>query len=284
MLIALQDPHDDEKRDTVEKIQKAKEKCAEKRFKKDHVVIPQEWLNPKNGLHINSIDSLLHHEDLVEGKNGREVVEGCLREKRVKRWKGEVTDAHKLWIGTITFRKNFEVRFIPQNVQTRMPKQGETVSFCLGFDSFGLSAWWVRHDDDHRRPVDEVKTFLNRTNEDDSSSDKDEDVKDETTKFNSIPNPTTIDKRNNTWSSFIGQRLQGVVVLSISERGHGRLKHPQITGVLYFHAAQLAEPVITLKGRIEKLTVLEFRVWKVITEGKERIRAYDISVVKVRGK
>lgn len=284
MLIALQDPNDPEKRGKVEKNQHGK------KFKNDHVVIPQEWLHPKIGHDIKSIDSLLHHDDLVADENGtssprkqqprREVIEGYLKQKGVTRWRGTVTDVQKLWIGTITFKKHFEVRFIPQSVQTRKPKSGDTVSFCLGFDSLGLSAWWVRHEDDHRGPLEGVKTYHSNKNEDESSSDKEENANDETktTTSRSHSSLTTGNQIENTWKGRTGQRMQGVVVSTNPVRGFGYLRHPDVPDELFFHALQLVEPVITLKDTIERLMVLQFKVEKL---SEEKIRATDICVVKV---
>ena len=284
MLIALQDPNDPGKREKVEKNQHGK------KFKKDHVVIPQEWLHPKVGHDIKSIDSLLHHDDLVADENGtssprkqqpgREVIEGYLKQKGVTRWRGTVTDVQKLWIGTITFKKHFEVRFIPQSVQTRKPTSGDTVSFCLGFDRLGLSAWWVRHEDDHRGPLEEVKTYFSNKNEDESSSDKEENLTDERTTSTSRSSITNANQIGNTWESRRGQRMQGVVVSTNPVRGFGYLRHPDVSGELFFHALQLVEPVITLEGTIEKFMVLQFIVEKL---SEEKTRATDICVVKVSG-
>ena len=282
MLIALQDPNDPSKREKVERNQHGK------KLKKDHVVIPQEWLHPKVGHDIKSIDSLLHYDDLVadnigrssprKQQPGREVIEGYLKQKGVTRWRGTVTDVQTMWIGTITFKRHFEVRFIPQSVQTRKPKSGDTVSFCLGFDRLGLSAWWVRHEDDHRGPLEEVKTYLSNKNEDESL-DKEENLTDERTTSTSFSSLTTANQSENTWESRRGQRMQGVVVSTNSLRGFGYLRHPDVSGELFFHALQLVDPVITLKNTIEKLTVLEFKVEKL---SEEKIRATDICVVKVR--
>ncbi|XP_028411982.1 uncharacterized protein LOC114534715 [Dendronephthya gigantea] len=279
MLIALQDPNDREKREKVEKIQQ------EKKYKKDNVIIPQEWLDPKDGHHINSIDSLLHHDDLVKENDGnlrtkqqrREVIEGYLSLKGgrgVTRWKGTVTDVQKLWIGTITFKKHFEVRFIPQSVQTGLPKSGDTVSFCLGFDRLGLSAWWVRLEEGGSEPLEGVKTFPN-INGYESSSDKEENGSEEIPRTNSFKSSYS-GQIGKTWNSRNGERLQGVVVSTNSEKGFGYLERPDVDDKLFFHALQLVQPVIALKGSIEKHMVLEFRVEEV---SAEKTRASDINVI-----
>ena len=63
-LIALRDPHDSEKRERMKNL-----RGAGKKHKIDKVVIPQEWLHPREAKHINSVDSLLHHDDLVKDTN-----------------------------------------------------------------------------------------------------------------------------------------------------------------------------------------------------------------------
>ena len=278
MLIALKDPSDDQKREKVEKIQQGH------KYKKDNLVIPQVWLHPKEGKHINSIDSILHHSDLIGEKSmtsrtgrRREEIEGYLSQKGITRWTGTVTDVHKMWIGTITFKRHFEVRFIPQSVQTGKPKSGDTVTFCLGFDRLGLSAWWVRHENVCGGPLEAVKPYAN-SNEEESFSDKEESISDTTT---SSPSPSNLSspqsQRNINWDDHVGRRLQGIVVLVNSQRGFGCLKHPNVQGDLFFHAHQLAEPVIVLEGNIEKFMALEFKVEALL----EKIRAADIHVVEV---
>ncbi|XP_028411583.1 uncharacterized protein LOC114534346 [Dendronephthya gigantea] len=282
MLIALQDSNDDEKREKVESIQ------PRKVHKKDNVVIPQEWLHPRNGHHINSIDSLLHHDDLVQDKTstrgsrkqqpGREVIEGYLRQKGITRWTGTVTDVQKLWIGTITFKKYFDVRFIPQSVTTGKPQSGETVSFCLGFDRLGLSAWWVRHEDSRKEPLEGVKT-ISYHNNDEQSTDEEEESKSNNEASTSSFTVSSInaDEKGKPWDCQKGKCLHGVVFSTYSERGFGYLKHPDVHGELFFHALQLAKPVIALNGSIERFMVLYFKVEKL---SEKKTRASDIHVVK----
>ncbi|XP_028411599.1 uncharacterized protein LOC114534359 [Dendronephthya gigantea] len=286
MLIALQDPNDAQKREKVAKIP------LEKKHKKDNVTIPQEWLDPKDGHHINSINSLLHHDDLVKEKDEnhrnkqqrRGVVEGYLSKKDgkgVTRWKGTVFDVQKLWFGIIIFKKHFEVRFIPQNVQGSA-RSGDTVSFCLGFDRLGLSAWWVRLEERGSEPLEGVRTFPNFNGHDSSSDKEEENASEDTTRSSSCNNRDNFYPRENAWDSRIGERLQGVVVFTNSEKGFGSLKHPDIKDTLFFHASQLDQPVVELEGNIEKHMVLDFIVEKSksIKEGSTgEICASDIHVV-----
>ena len=286
----MQDPTDREKREKMEKLQ------LTKKYKKDRVVIPQEWLDPKEGKHINSVDSLLHHDDLVKETNvtsrskangpERSVIEGYLSKKQITRWSGRVKDIQSNWNGTILFKGYFEIRFVPQNVQPTMPDEGDYVAFCLAFDRIGLSAWWVRIE---RRldPLDAVKTVRKRTSSfktaDDSSSDEENDSADEkvqqSSHFESNPsyesNETAV---ASSWQKHIGKRMYGVVISTEPSRGFGYVKHPKVSGKLFFHASQLVEPVISLKGNIEEFNVLEFQVELFLG----RPRANDIHKVKVR--
>lgn len=276
VLEALQDPDDRKKREKVTKLQQGKN------YKKDNVaVVPLEWLNPKEG-HHNSIDMLLHHDDLVKehkGPSGREVIEGYLSKKGIKRWKGTVSEVHeqKLWVGTITFKRYFEVRFMPQSVTTGRPKQGQTVSFCLGFDRLGLSAWWVRGEEG-TQPLENVKTYKACDDVDESSSDNEEDINGETSTSTSLFDSSFASQRDKSWDSHNGYHMQGVVVSTNPKRGFGYIRHPDVPGPLFFHASQLAKPVITLEGTIEKAMVLEFTVEK---QPGDKTRATDIHVVKV---
>ena len=267
-----------------------------KKHKKDKVVIPQEWIHPKEGKHINSVDSLLHHDDLVKDANassgskannpGREVIEGFLSKKQITRWSGRVKDIQTNWNGTILFKGYFEIRFVPQNVQPTMPEEGDTVAFCLGFDRIGLSAWWVKTEKRHD-PLEAVKTVRIRTSsfktEDNFSSDEKDDSADENIQqaghFESNPSYES----NETgvvsgWQRYGGKRMYGVVISTEPSRGFGYLRHPIVSGKLFFHASQLVRPVISLKGNIEQYKVLEFQVE--LFMGKTR--ATDIHEVEVR--
>ena len=258
-----------------------------KKHKKDKVVIPQEWLHPREGKHINSVDSLLHHDDLVKeetSKPRREVIEGYLSKKRITRWPGRVKEIQTNWNGSILFKGYFEIRFVPQNVQPTMPGEGDLVNFCLAFDKIGLSAWWVTIERGHG-PLETVKTVRTRSFkiEDDSSSDTNDDLIDEnipqTGHFESNPsceiNETGV---TSAWQRYDGKRMHGVVISTEPSKGYGYLKHPDVSGKLFFHASQLVRPVISLEGNIEESKILEFQVEKL----KGKMRATDIHEVKVR--
>ena len=286
-MIAMKDPRDAQKRENAERIIKRQQG---KKHRRKEDVLPIEWLCPKDK-HINSIDSLLHHEDLVketnkkEGnkqqrdkKHGRDVIEGFLFEKNIIKWEGTVKEIQRDWQGTIVFKSHFEVRFVPQNVQPSMPSTGDTVRFCLSFDRFGLMAWAVI-----RAPQNNVaKSILEAVSSEEESctesndeNDDDDEVFIDTSLFNQAGR---IEAAEKVWEDYNGQKMQGVVISTNFEKGYGTLEHPNVPGNLFFHASQLAKPVKSLKGEIWKYMVLEFKVEKLT----ERTRAADIHVLTVR--
>jgi cold shock CspA family protein len=286
-MIAMKDPKDAQKREKAEKIIKRQQ--GKKHRRKEESVLPIEWLYPKDGHHINSIDSLLHHEDLVKETNkkeslkklrdkpGRDVIEGFLFEKCITKWEGTVKEIQRDWQGTIVFKGHFEVRFVPQNVQPSMPSTGDTVRFCLSFDRLGLMAWAVIRAPQNNVPKSvlyAVSSEESSTGSDDEKDDDDELLMD-TTLFNQAGRMEPIEK---VWEDYNGQRMQGVVVSINPEKGFGKLEHPDVSEKLFFHAAQLRKPVKSLQGEIRKTMVVEFKVEKLT----ERTRAADIHVLTVR--
>ena len=115
---ALSDPNDTEKMKRASKCVKEllkKRKSPKSEGVSQHASLPVEWLHPKEGLHINSLDSLLYHEDLVreylKGKTpqhqkraGKEIIEKALFEKTISKWKGFVSEISSDWKGFITFK------------------------------------------------------------------------------------------------------------------------------------------------------------------------------------
>ena len=285
----MKDPRDAQKREKAEKIIK-RQQGMKKHKRKEDSVLPIEWLFPKDKHHINSIDSLLHHDDLVkettkrgdqrklrDKQHGRDVIEGFLFEKDIIKWEGTVKEIQRDWQGTIVFKGHFEVRFVPQNVQPSMPSTGDTVRFCLSFDRLGLMAWAVM-----RSPENVPKSVLETLSSDDDSlpgsddenDDDDEDVLD-TTLFNQAG---CLEYTGKVWEDYHGSKMQGVVISMSAEKGYGKLEHPHVQGHLFFHASQLVKPVKSLKGEIWKSMVLQFIVEKLT----ERTRAADIHVLTVR--
>ena len=290
VLIALKDPKDREKMAVAEKL--IKEQEGKKFDKRAGAILPLEWLHCKDKHHINSIDSLLNHDDLVKeisksfragGKlrPGREVIEGSLYEKQVTKWEGTVKEIKSDWHGTIVFKDHLDVRFVPVSVQPSLPKRGETVRFNLAFDRRGLSAWSVVREFNQLKRLPDLVSC-----DEDSYSENIEDDED-MDNVTMAPAPlysTEIpeEKRVPVWDDYIEEsmqeRMQGVVVLTNVEKGFGILKHPDVTDRLFFHASQLVNPVKSLEGTITKYMILEFTVEKL----SDRTRAANIRVLKVR--
>ena len=289
-MIAMKDPKDAQKRENAQKIIR-RQQGMKKHKRKDDSVLPIEWLCPKERHHINSIDSLLHHDDLVketkkkdgykklrDKQRGRDVIEGFLFEKDIKKWEGTVKEIQKDWQGTIVFKGHFEVRFVPQNVQPCMPSTGETVRFCLSFDRFGLTAWAVvraLQNNVLKSVLEAVSSEEESCTESDDENEDNEEYFIDTSLFNQAGRIEPMEK---VWEDYNGQTMQGVVISINFEKGYGKLEHPNVPGHLFFHASQLAKPVKSLKGEIWKYKVLQFKVEKLT----ERTRAADIHVLTVR--
>ena len=301
--MALKYPSDREKMDKAEKL--TKQQQSKRYNKKEDDVLPLEWLNPKNGRHIESIDCLLHHDDLIKGasisskSDKRRPIEGSLFEKNVTQWEGTITAVRSDWQGTITFKKRLPVRFVPLNAQPSMPSSGDTVKFCLSFDGFGLSAWRVMREAGSR-PSD-LSDMVSRG--DDSSSD-DSDQEDVEHNFVVAPSLCSIDipqpdrkqrlvehnsqerqdrtvsktRTKTHWDEYNEQRMQGIVSYTNPEMGFGFIENPNVKDKLFFHASQLRVPVKNLEGNIVKDMLLDFIVEKLT----ERTRAADIRVSTVR--
>ena len=149
----MKDPKDKEKMKKAAELvnrQHRRKSSREEVSKFPHI----EWLRPKEGRHINSIDSLLHNDDLLKKEKTqphpphqrwprKEVIERCLREFNVARWDGVVKDIRSDWHGTISFKNHIDVYFVPQNVRTGTPTMGDTVNFYLSFDWNSPRAWSV---------------------------------------------------------------------------------------------------------------------------------------------
>ncbi len=303
VLIALKDPCDREKMDIAEKL--TKQQQCKKYSKKEDFVLPLEWLHPKKGRHIESIDCLLHQDDLIKGtstcskSDKRKPIEGSLFEKNITQWEGTITAVRSDWQGIITFKRRLPVRFVPLNAQPSMPSLGDTVKFCLSFDGFGLSAWRVVREAG-TQPSD-LSDIVFRDDDSSSEYSEQEDMQED---FEVAPSLRSIDipepdekqsldehkdqvrqerpvskKRIKTpWDEYNEQRMQGVVTFTNSEVGYGLIENADIGDKLFFHASQLRVPVKNLEGNIVKDMLLDFKVEKLT----ERTRAADIRVLKVR--
>ena len=279
-------------------------KQQSKKYNKKDFVLPFEWLQPKNGRHIESIECLLHHDDLIKGtsisstSDKRKPIEAFLFEKNVTQWEGTISAISSEWQGTITFHGRLPVRFVPQNAQPSMPSQGDTVKFCLSFDGFGLSAWRVMREAGTRRS--DLSDIVSRDDDSSSESSYQDEVQEDLVVSPSlcsidIPEPkknqdlddedhqmqdgvVSKNRHKTHWDKYNEQRMQGVVLSTNPEMGFGFIENPNIKGKLFFHASQLRVPVKNLKGTIVKDMLLDFEVEKLT----ERTRAADIQVLEVR--
>ena len=301
MLIALKNPSDRENMAMAEKLVKQQSK----KYNKKDFVLPLEWLHPKNGRHIDSIDCLLHHDDLIKGTNisstsdKRKPIEAFLFEKNITMWRGTISAIRSEWQGTITFHGRLLVRFVPVKAQPSMPSQGDTVMFCLSFDGFGLSAWRVMREAGTQR--NDLSDMVCRDDDSSSESSDQEELQEDLVVSPSfcsidIPEPernegmdvledyqlqhdVILKKRYKMhWDEYNEQRMQGVVLSTNPEMGLGFIENPNVKGKLFFHASQLRRPVKNLEGTIVKDVLLDFEVEKLT----ERTRAADIQVLEVR--
>lgn len=130
ILEALGDPDDTEKMKranecVIELLRKRKSPKSDGNSLNPSV--PVEWLHPKNGRHINSLDSLLYHEDLVreylQGKNslnqeraGKEIIAKALFQRNITKWEGVINEISSDWKGMTSLKKHINVSFVPVNV------------------------------------------------------------------------------------------------------------------------------------------------------------------------
>lgn len=106
ILEALNDPNDTEKMKTanecVKELQHKRRLPRSKGISQDPS-LPIEWLHPKEGHQINSLDTLLYHEDLVRDylkgatprhpkRSGKEIIEKALFQKSITKWEGVVSE------------------------------------------------------------------------------------------------------------------------------------------------------------------------------------------------
>jgi cold shock CspA family protein len=281
-----------------------KDQQSKRYKKKEDLIFPLEWLHPKEGRHIESIECLLHHDDLIKGTNissmsdKRKPIEGSLFEKNITQWEGTITAVRSDWQGTITFKGRLPVRFVPISAQPSMPSLGDTVKFCLSFDDFGLSAWRVMRD--ARTQPSDLSDIVSRDDDSSSEYSEQEDVQKEDLLV--APSLYSIDiqepdekhgldeqkepqsaavskKRTKThWDEYNEKRMQGVVSFTNPDTGFGFIENADVEDKLFFHASQLREPVTNLEGNIYKDMLLDFKVEKLT----ERTRAADIRVLNVR--
>ena len=280
ILEALGDPND------TEKMKRAGECVAELPWKRKssksegnslNPSVPVEWLHPKNGRHINSLDSLLCHEDLVkeylqgntplnQKRVDKEIIENALFQKSITKWKGVVSEISSDWKGMISLKKHINVSFVPVNVRPRMPSKGDEVRFCLAFHWMGPCAWDVVW---QTRATEEVT----RSQEEDTGSET-SDTDEEETLLPLVPEPlyrqavraekdfVGVEGKNAyRWNQCLDSKKQGIIFKLHSSNGYGWIYHPDFNDDLFFHAKQIVPSVDSLNS-IEVFTVVSFTVGK----------------------
>ena len=299
VLIALKDPKDKEK---MEKACKAIEEMKRKRYVRKPGTaspvhsLPLEWLNPKEGRHINSIDSLLHHDDLVkeylncnsntsstQTRVGREIIERALFERDIKTFQGKVGGIEADWKGKIYLNNYIQVHFIPSNVIPSMPSTGDTVKFALSFGLNGPQAWAVvcqpgmakARKAENIRPVKELPTD-NQSSGHESCDEEDVEIYTEGPLYRKIIPKNSTQRSQSEWEVHVGEQLQGIVSFT-STKGFGKIQEPTITETLFFHASQMVPPVSSLED-LPHNTVVSFTVDETESRG---VRATNVQVIEV---
>lgn len=303
ILEALSDPNDTEKmkraNECVKELQH-KRRLRSKGISQDPS-LPVEWLHPKEGRHINSLDSLLNHEDLVRDylkgatprhpdRAGKEIIEKALFQKSITKWEGVVSEISSDWKGIISLKRHINVSFVPVNAQPFMPNQGDEVHFCLAFHWTGPTAWGVFCPPGVAKAQKAVArsaiTFPTHPEEDDSDSETSEKGDEEdllplvgeslyTQAVKSRQNVLAENEKSYQWSHYLDQEMQGIILKRFSERGYGGIFHPNFQGNLFFHAKQIVPPVDSLDS-IELYCVVSFTVG----ESEKGPRAMNIKTVE----
>ena len=290
ILEAVSDPND------TEKMKRATECVRElirkrKSPKSDGVSqdssLPVEWLHPKEDRHINSLDSLLCHEDLVrdylKGKTpqhqkraGREIIEKALLEKNITKWEGVVSEISSEWKGVISLKKRIDVSFVPKNVKNYMPNEGDEVRFCLAFHWTGPCAWYVVCQPGMVKAQKAVARSAVNFPEEDSDSDSNmSDKGDEDDLLplvgESLHTQVVRPKQNfevgddnespSQWSQYLDSEKQGIIIQVFPDNGWGWICHPDFKDLLFFHAKQIVPPVESLNS-IQIYSVVSFTVGK----------------------
>lgn len=298
VLIALKDPKDKEK---MQKACKAIEEMKRKRYERKPGTaspvhsLPLEWLNPKEGRHINSIDSLLHQDDLVKDylncnsktsssqtRVGREIIERALRERNRQKFEGIVGSIEADWKGKICLNNHIQVHFIPSNVKPSMPSTGDTVKFALSFGLNGPQAWAVvcpaamvkARKAENIRPVKELDTD-NQSSGHESCDEEDLEIYTEGPLYRKKVPKNSAQRSQSEREVHVGEQLQGIVSFT-STKGYGNIQEPTITET-FFHASQMVPPVSSLKDLPDN-TVVSFTVDKTESRG---VRATNVQVIEV---
>lgn len=288
MLEALSDPNDTEKMKRANACVKEvlrKRKLPKSKGVSQDSSLPVEWLHPKEGRHINSLDSLLHHEDLVrdylKGANpqhqkraGREIIDKALFQKNITKWDGLVSEISSDWKGIITLKRHINVSFVPVNVQPFMPNQGDVVHFCLAFHWTGPCAWYVVCQPGAAKAQKAAaRLSVNlplHSGDDDSGSEASDNSDDEgllpmvgeslhTKAVRTGPSVLADDEEGHQWRRCLDQEMQGIIIKRFPDSGYGRIYHPNFQSSLFFHAKQIVPPVDSLNS-IELYSIVSFTV------------------------
>lgn len=289
-LEAISDPNDTEKmkraNDCIKELQRKRRLPKSKGVSQD-ISLPVEWLHTKEGRHINSLDSLLYHEDLVrdylkgttpqhQKRAGKEIIERALFQKNITKWEGVVREISSDWKGIISLKKHINVSFVPVNVQPSMPNHGDEVRFCLAFHWTGPCAWYVVCQPGvakfQKAGARSSITFQLHPEDDDSGSETSEkgDEEDLLPLVGESLHTQTVRTRQNAsseedddfqWESCLDQDMQGIILKRFPVLGYGGIYHPNFQSNLFFHAKQIVPPVDSLES-IELYTVVSFTVGK----------------------
>lgn len=289
ILEALSDPHDTEK---MKRATECVKELLRKRSPRSKGVLqdpslPIEWLHPKQGRHINSLDSLLYHEELVreylkttalqgQKRAGKEIIEKALFQEKITKWEGVVDEIINDWKGTISFQKRINVSFVPVNVQPYMPNEGDEVQFCLAFNWTGPFAWYVvcppglaKAQKAGARSANSLPIYSEEDNVDMETSEEgdEQDLLPLVGKslHRQIVRPQRKVKADDVevdqWGCHLAEEMQGIIVQVLPVKGYGRIHHPNFEERLFFHAKQIVPPVDNLSS-IEVYSVVSFTVGK----------------------
>ncbi len=236
-----------------------------------------EWLCPKQGTHVNSVDSLLHSDDLlnedsIKGKGIplKDKYESCLRKKNVARWEGVVKRIKSDLQGTITFHRYIDVHFVPQSIRLSKPAIGDSVTFHLSFDWHGPRAWSVMRIAD----TNSYRKASSGQSSDDTEESDEEEQDHKNVYYMPAPlwcTPINESREANSWNDYVGKQMTGVVTTVRIEDRYGFLCHPDVEGGLYFSLNDVWV-------NIRQLMILKFHV---ANDVNGKLRAVDIDIPKV---
>lgn len=288
ILEALSDSKDTEKMNKANECIKElvrKRKLPRSKGVSEDPSLPVEWLHPKEGRHITSLESLLNHEDLMKdylkGTNpphqkraGKEIINKALFQKNIAKWDGVVHEITSDWKGIITLEKHISVSFVPVNVFPHMPNEGEKVKFCLAFHWTGPCAWYVVSEPGvakTQKAVSLTTPSLPVNPEDDDSDSEVSDKGDDDGLLPMVgeslhtqivfPRKSILAKSDHDcqWIRYQDQEMQGIIYKLFSDKGYGYIYHPSFQETLYFHARQIVPPVDSLRS-VKQYSVVSFTV------------------------